>query len=392
MDSRLLQSDIQEFIDINLNSDISRLAFLKNPFPDVDYKEILNQIASKVKAKDKFPTLYKTPGILYPQKISVEQASSETAAEYKSALISGKNLIDLTGGFGIDDLYFSKRFESVVHCELNKALSQIAHHNFAVLNAGNIECKIGDGNEILSRLDRRFDWIYIDPARRSDSKGKVFMLRDCLPEVPSKIDNYFDHADNIIIKTSPLLDISAGLSELRNVCEIHILAIKNDVKELLWILKKGYSGKIAIKTANITVDGSQTFEFALDDDANEQYSEPMKFLFEPNAAIMKSGGFKNVASQLNVAKLHQHSHLYTSDQEIDFPGRRFSIVRNLPYNKETLRFLKSMKNANLSVRNFHESTDDLRKSLKVKDGGENYCFFTTDKNDRKIVLICTKIR
>ena len=390
--SKILDQDIQDFIDANLNKDISKIAFQKNPFPEVDFAVILNQIAAKSKSEHKLPTWFSTEKIIYPSKISVEQTSSEKTAFYKSEIISGESLIDLTGGFGVDDFYFSKKFKSVVHCEMNYELSDVVNHNFQQLKAENIKCFAGDSFEILKNLNRKFDWIYIDPSRRSDAKGKVFMLKDCLPNVPELLENYFKYSENILIKTAPILDISAGLMELSNVKTIHIVALENEVKELLWEISKNYSGGIEIKTANITKEKIEKANFSLEDSPNVFYSEPKKYLYEPNSAIMKSGAFDAVSLQFNLDKLHPNSHLYTSDLLIDFPGRIFEIKDNIKYGKSEIKQFLQNKKANITTRNFPESVENIRKKWKISDGGNLYCFFTTDLNSNKIVLLCTKIK
>ena len=388
----ILRSEVQQFINANIGCDISKLALKKNPFPEIDWTALLNQIAAKTKAKDKLPTWFRTENIIFPSKISVEQTSSEKTAFYKSNLISGKSLIDLTGGFGVDDFYFSKRFESVVHCEMNSELSEIVAHNFSTLKVTNIECFEGDSFDILKRLNRKFDWIYIDPSRRSESKGKVFMLQDCEPNVPKLLSSYFSFSDNVLIKTAPILDLSAGISALNHVKKIHIIAVENEVKELIWELAKDYSGPIAIRTVNMVNDEQQKFNFVFLESQSVTFSLPKKYLYEPNNAIMKSGGFEAVAAQFSISKLRQHSHLYTSDQIIDFPGRIFKIESVIPYHKvEMKQFLENRK-ANITTRNFPESVESIRKKWKIKDGGNCYCFFTTDENDNKIALICSKIK
>ena len=392
MISEVLNQAIQDFINSNLNKDISKIAFQKNPFPEVDFAVILNQITAKSKSEHKLPTWFSTKEIIYPSKISVEQTSSEKTAKYKSELISGENLIDLTGGFGVDDFYFSKKFKSVVHCEMNYELSDIVNHNFQQLKAENIKCFAGDSFEILKNLNRKFDWIYIDPSRRSDAKGKVFMLKDCLPNVPELLENYFKYSENLLIKTAPILDISAGLIELSNVKTIHIVAVDNEVKELLWEISKNYSGKIEIKTANITKEKIEKANFFLEDSPEVFYSEPKKYLYEPNSAIMKSGAFDAVGSQFNLDKLQQNSHLYTSETLIDFPGRIFEISENIKYGKSEMKQFLQHKKANITTRNFPESVENIRKKWKIADGGNLYCFFTTDLNSNKIVLLCTKIK
>jgi len=390
--SEILNKEVQEFINKNLKQDIAKLAFQKNPFPAIDFAVILNQISAKSKAENKLPTWFKTDGIIYPSKISVEQTSSEKTAAYKSEIISGETLIDLTGGFGVDDFYFSKKFKSVVHCEMNYELSDIVNHNFQQLKAANIKCFAGDSFEILKNLNRKFDWIYIDPSRRSDAKGKVFMLKDCLPNVPELLENYFNYSENILIKTAPILDISAGLIELSNVKTIHIVALENEVKELLWEIKKDYSGAIEIKTINILKDKIEELNIDLSQEYYANFSLPKKYIYEPNSSIMKSGAFDAVSSLFEIDKLHANSHLYTSDEILDFPGRTFEVEQIIPYAKSEMKSFLQNKKANITTRNFPESVENIRKKWKISDGGNLYCFFTTDLNTNKIVLLCTKIK
>ncbi len=392
MDLNILNSDIQEFIDHNIGVSIAKLALQKNPFPEVEWIAVLNQIEAKTKAKDKLPNWFKTKNIIYPSKISIEQTSSEKTARYKSTIVSGNQLIDLTGGFGVDDYYFSKSVTTVAHCEINPELSKIVAHNYVQLGIENISCYAGDSAATLESLNQKWDWIYIDPSRRNDAKGKVFMLKDCLPSVPDNLNLYFKNSDAVLIKTAPLLDISAGILELQNVKTIHIVALENDVKELLWELHKDYQGKIEIRTINILKDKTETFDFIWSDQSQKpNYDLPQSYLYEPNSAIMKSGGFDEVATFYALNKLHKHSHLYTSLNLISFPGRIFEITRCIPYSKNEMKTYLQDKKANITTRNFPDTVENIRKKWKIKDGGNLYCFFTTDENNNKIVLICTKI-
>lgn len=386
-----MHPDIQEFIIQNTGADLTKLALQKNPFPEADWIVILNQIEARSKAKEKLPTWFSAANIIYPSKISVEQTSSEKTAAYKADLILGETLVDLTGGFGVDDYYFSKKFKAVTHCEINEDLSEIVKHNFNHLEIKNCTFYAGDSIHLLEKSDQKYDWIYIDPSRRNDAKGKVFMLKDCLPNVPELLDFYFEKADSILIKTAPLLDISAGLSELKNVKNIHVIALENEVKELLFEIHKNYSGEIKLKTANILKETTETFEFVLGEISFPIYDFPQKYLYEPNSAIMKSGGFDEVSAVFQINKLHKHSHLYTSENLIDFPGRRFEIKKVIPYNKNEMKNELANQQANITTRNFPETVENIRKKWKIKNGGNLYCFFTTDVKDNKIVLICSKI-
>jgi len=394
LDTPLLRTDIQEFINTSMQGNFTKIALMKNPFPDVKWNDILNQIASKAKAKDKLPTWYAHKCIIYPSKISIEQTSSEIAAKYKASLISGVTLIDLTGGFGIDDYFFAQHFNKVVHCEINEGLSAIVNHNFHILNQRNIECYEGDSLDILKKIDQKWSWIYIDPSRRSDVKGKVFMLKDCLPNVPNLLDIYFEYSDNILIKTAPILDITSGLTELKHVKNIHIVAIDNEVKELLWEIENGFSDTTTLNAVSISKNGTTVFSVKHSDvyaDEKSEYAMPSEFLYEPNAAMMKTGAFESIGIHYGICKLHQHSHLYTSDEKISFPGRKFAIKNILHFDKTEMKKHLEGKKCNISVRNFPVTVEELRKKWKLKDGGDLYCFFTTNLNNEKIVLLCEKI-
>lgn len=392
MNLSLLNPIIQDFINANIDENITKLALQKNPFPEIEWLIILNQIKCKNKSKEKLPNWFATKNIIYPSKISIEQTSSEKTASYKSEIVSGESLIDLTGGFGIDDFYFAKKIKNVIHCEINSELSQIVKHNFAQLNVENISCHNGDSLEFLSQLNTQFNWIYIDPSRRNDAKGKVFMLKDCLPNIPENISFLLKFTNRILIKTAPLLDITAGLSELKYVKSIHIVAVENEVKELLWELQKDYLKKPFIKTVNLVKKKQDIFEFVLDEKLEiPQYGLPENYLYEPNSAIMKSGGFDAIGTYYKLKKLHKHSHLYTNNESINFPGRIFKIEDTIPYHKKEIKIFIEGKQFNITTRNFPETVESIRKKWKIKEGGNLYCFFTTDKNDNKIVLICTKI-
>ena len=392
MDLNILSTEIQDFIRRSLQANISKLALSKNPFPEIDWKEIINQIVSKNKSYNKLPTWFATHGIYYPPSISIEQTSSEITAKYKTDLLSGKSIIDVTGGFGVDCYYFSKKFEKVVHCEKNMELSEIVTYNYEKLQVKNIECVAQNSTEILSNSETNFDWIYIDPSRRSDVKGKVFLLKDCLPNVPANLDLYFSKSKNILIKTAPILDITAGINELNHIKSIHIIAIDNEVKELLWILEKKYSDAIEIVSVNIQKEKTDCNSFILGQNTPTTFALPQIFLYEPNAPLLKSGCVDNLSKNLNVSKLHPHSHLFTHLKLIDFPGRRFMIESSIPYKKEELKKHVEGKKMNITTRNFPLAVDEIRKKHKISDGGNVYAFFTTNINDEKIVLICNKIQ
>lgn len=388
--STLLTDEIQQFIDSNLDKNPTELALKKNPFSSIDYPELINQVSAKKKAKDKLPTWFETKNIIYPAKISIEQTSSEITAKYKASLINGEKLIDLTGGFGVDDYYFAQKFKEVYHCEMNEELSEIVSHNYKILNQNNITCLQDDSFAILEQLNTTFDWIYIDPSRRNDVKGKVFLLNDCLPNVPELLEDYFKFSNNILIKTAPILDITSGLNELNFVKKIHIVAIKNEIKELLWEIEKGYTNDVVISSVNIENETTNQFETSYRKEYSVSYSLPKTYLYEPNSAIMKSGNMDAISEVLKLDKLHQHSHLFTSDKIVDFQGRSFQIKEVLPFQKEFMKQFQNQK-MNCTTRNFPLSVEEIKKKFKIKDGGIIFAFFTTNLNNEKIVLICTKL-
>jgi len=388
----ILKPEIQEFIINNCKTDLTKISLAKNPFPEIEFRQIINQIAAKQKAKDKLPIWFTTENIVYPEKISIEQTSSEITAYYKASLVNGTSLIDLTGGFGIDDYYFSKNVKNVVHCEINSELSEIVKHNFKQLQVNNIKCISGDSSIILKDLDQKFDIIYIDPSRRNDVKGKVFLLKDCLPNVIELQDFYFTFSNKIIIKTAPILDIKAGLNELQNVKEVHIVAVENEVKELLWILEKEVIQSPKLLCINFEKDKTYKQEIALNNELTASFSLPKKYLYEPNASLLKSGCFDAIAALFSIEKLHQHSHLYTSDSLQNFDGRKFEIIKVIPYQKNEIKTCIANKKMNVSTRNFPLKVEEIKKKHKITDGGTIFSFFTTNMNNEKIVLLCEKIK
>ncbi|SDE75415.1 hypothetical protein SAMN05421636_107128 [Pricia antarctica] len=375
----------------NKNTDIMSVLLKKPIFEGISNQELAQQLEARKKCEKKLPVWFGTPKIYYPAKLNIEQTSSEITARYKAGIVTGKSLLDATGGFGVDSYYFSQKIERVFHCEIDKNLSQIAAHNFRVLGAENSKTIPTDGMEFLKDAETRFDWIYLDPSRRNDSKGKVFRLSDCLPNVLDDLELLFTKSDNILLKTSPLLDFSIGIAELKNVQEIHVIAVNNEVKELLWLLRKGYVSEIAVKTINLSKTGKETFQFRLHEEKNASptYSLPLSYVYVPNAAILKSGAFRMVGNRYGLYKLHVHTHLYTSDTLVDFPGRRFRLDMAFPYSKRNLKRL-GLDKANISTRNFSESVAEIRKKFKIADGGDRYLFFVTDKNEVRTVLYCTK--
>ena len=388
MNIQLTNKNIQDFIR-NYKDHLSTLAFKGSPFPAIEIQELLQQIESRRRIENKLPTWFKSEGIIYPPKLNLEQTSSEITAAYKASLVNGKTLADITGGFGVDSYFFSDKFEAVSHFETNVELSKTASNNFKVLDKNNIKCFPEDG--IKAILNTSFDIVYADPSRRHDSKGKVFFLKDCEPNIPKYISEILHNCKQLILKTSPMLDISIGLDELSYVSQIHIIAINNEVKELIWIIEQSATNTPDIKTVNFSKEGVEKFDFCWHQEANAALDFASEYLYEPNAAIFKSGAFDLISERFALNKLHRNTHLYSSEKRIDFPGRRFKIDEVIPYSKAGMRTIGMIKKANISIRNFPESVETLRKKWKITDGGNKYLFFVTNMDDKKEVLVCSKI-
>jgi len=278
LNTAILHTKVQQFITDNLKTNITKLILKGSPFSDVSIQELANQIVSKQKSEYKLASWFRTEQIYYPSKINIEQTSSEHTANYKSNLVSGASIIDITGGFGIDCFYFSKQFETVTHCEINTELSTIVAHNFKQLKINNITTFSGDALDFLRSTKEKFDCIYIDPSRRDAVKGKVFLLQDCVPNVPENIDFLFSKTNQILIKTSPILDITSAINELKFIKEVHVIAIHNEVKELLFLLEKKHSKAIEIKTVNIGKKQIKTFDFKYKEDVFKVFRATFLFV------------------------------------------------------------------------------------------------------------------
>lgn len=393
MNKNILNTGVQVFIENNLNADILSVLLSKPTFEGISQKELIQQIESKKKALSKLPTWYNAAGIYYPNKLHIEQTSSEITARYKSNLVNGNTLADLTGGFGVDAYFFCQKMTRVYHCEWDTELCKIVSHNSSKLGIDNMETHCIDGIDFLENSRLKFNWIYVDPSRRDISKNKVYKLDECTPDITKHLDLIFSRTDQLLLKTSPLLDITAGILELKQVHELHVVAVNNEVKELLWILKNSTAPKdIPIKTINLSKKGNEVFNFHWREEkqAISHFSKPLRYLYEPNAALLKAGGFKILGASLGLCKLQEHSHLYTSNTLREFPGRSFEIVKILPYSKKNLKVWNGKK-ANITTRNFHETVAQLRKQYNILDGGDVYLFFTTDSEGVRICIQCHKI-
>ena len=365
---------------------------------DIPYDRfsILNQIVGLQISKTKLPSWYNHK-IIYPPKLSLEQCSSEWTAKYKKTIVdTGISMIDLTAGFGVDCAYLSESFSKGYYNEQNTNLVQLAKYNFNVLGYNNITISNRDALELLQEMDS-VDLIYIDPARRDKLGGKIVSIEDCEPNVIGLQDDLLKKSNQILIKLSPMLDIDNAMLLLNSIASIHIVSVKNECKELLFLLDKNTKNPLEIVCVNILEEGKGIiFKFTKEEEAATVVTinkDMKKYLFETNASVLKAGAFKSIAKRFNLEKLHPNTHLYTSDHLItDFPGRVFEIDKVIPFHSQNLKEIRrEIKKGNLSTRNFPLTTEDLKKKLKMDDGGDVYVFGTTIYNEEKVILTCKKI-
>lgn len=388
--------EVQKFINDHLNDDPNELSLRYNQIASVPIREIVSQIVSKQKAKGKLPTWFDCEKIIFPAPLSIEQSSSEEAARFKSSLFSGECAVDLTGGFGVDSFFLSKSFEHVNYVEKDEQLVKIVERNFK--NLGATECSFfcSSAEKFLERSMEKFDLIYLDPSRRAGS-NKVFRLDDCTPNVLHLQDELLKRGMNILIKTSPLLDIRKTLNDLKNVNEVIVLSIKNEVKEVLYHLGlKKKNTEVNIKCVNIKTKETEHFEFTLtqetDSNPGSGLPKPSDYLYEPNSSILKAGAFKLIASRYGFNKLGPNTHLYTSEKlDGSFPGRIFNIKDIFGSITKARRGIPD-SHLNIICRNYPQSPESIKSKLKAMDGGENFLVAARGSSDEKLIYYCSRVK
>jgi len=375
----ILNKEIQNYINANLSTDLHSLLLKKSPFPDISMQEIVQQIKGKQVAQKKFPFLLKE-GIIFPPQLNVEQSSSEKTALYKSDILKGKKIIDLTSGFGIDAYYLSKNFNEITLVEQNTELLEIVEHNWNVLEkkATFINQKLED---FLNQNKDTFDVIYLDPARRDNNKNKVFLLEDLSPNILEIQEKLLSISNEVVIKLSPLIDLKYLISVVPNIFRIEIMAVKNDVKEVIIFLSNQKSEKIICKCVNLeSREPDFEYQFNEEENAVSEFSEPEKFIYIPNNTILKAGVFNLISEKFGLKKLHPNTHFYTSNEKIDnFPGRIFEM--------EVIdaKQIKKKEQFNIISKNYPLKPEEIKKKYGLKDGGEHYLIFTQSKKG-KIIL------
>lgn len=367
-----------DFIKDHINDDPAEIMLQSRKYPELPMRDIVVQIASRQKAKDKLPEWFGNYELILPPKQNLEQASSEITAKFKARFVEGDSLVDLTGGTGVDTFYLSQNMRTAVYVEPNEELCGVSKHNFEVLGA-NIEVQNSTAEDILNHNLVQSDWIFIDPSRRDDAENRVYALEDCVPNVIVLEEQLLNSAKNVLIKASPMLDIKKTLQQFSSCYKVQIVAVDNEVKELLLYLRKDNDEEADIEAWNISDKREEEqfyFKYLQEESCGFNIEEPQKYLYEPNAALMKAGAYKLIASKFGVQKLHPNTHLYTSDEFIEtFPGKKLVIKEVFSPTKKEIK--KRVKNgtANVIVRNYPMGANDIKKKFGLKDGGEEFMIF-----------------
>ena len=393
-----ISPETQLFIREHSSDDVRTLALQAKKYPDINMPTAITQIAGRPVAAEKIPSWREIEEIWYPKHLSLEQCSSEITARYKARLFQGDSLTDLTGGFGIDCSFLATGFKSATYVERQEELCEIAAHNFPILNLNHINVRNENGVAYLQTMSP-VDCIFLDPARRNEHGGKTVAISDCEPNVAELEALLLSKANRVMIKLSPMLDLSLALKELKHTQEIHILSVNNECKELLILLRQTSPAEIAIHCVNLLTKGTQEEQHLVFTREQEQrsqctYTDSLgNYLYEPNASLLKAGAFRSIAAAYPVRKLHPNSHLYTSDSFIEnFPGRIFHIVNQCSFNKKEVKEnLADLKKANVTVRNFPATVAELRKRLHLTEGGDTYLFASTLNNGQKVIIRCEKV-
>ncbi|MFK7951006.1 MAG: SAM-dependent methyltransferase [Saprospiraceae bacterium] len=393
----MLTKEEQQFIQDNLKTDTIKLVLNHHKYPNLDIKKLASQINIRKKAMSKLPSWSTNPAIFFPSTISWQQCSSEFTAIYKATILqqisNGNSIADLTGGFGVDAFYFAKQFAKVVYIEQQKELTEIVDYNNQVFEQSNIDVVNNDSLESLKSIE--VDCIYLDPARRNERQQKVITLEDSTPNIIEIQDELLAKANYIMVKTSPMLDIHKALKSLKCVEAVHVVAVENECKELLFIMNSRVEAthNIGLTCVNISRKGEkQAYETTWNNTISIEYSNPKKYLYDANKSILKGNVVDTVGNSFGFEKIAPNTHLLTSNElRDDFQGRIFEIETIIkPSKKIIAKYLENGK-ANLIIRNFPESVANLRKKWKIKDGGKVYLFAVTLLNGQKMVVLCKRL-
>lgn len=389
-----LSDEIIAFIQDHINNDPYELMLSIHKYPGLPMREIAEQIASRQKAKFKLPEWFENKQVLFPPTENLEQASSEITATFKARHLNGKHFADLTGGTGIDTFYIAQQFDSNMYVEPNEVLCELARHNFNQLGTS-IEVRNSTAEDILMQDDFKVDWIFIDPSRRDEVKNRVYALEDCVPNVIELKEKLLKSADSVLIKVSPMLDIKKTLAQFLECFKVQIVAVDNEVKELLLYLNSDFEGETVIEAWNLSLKHKEevfSFTYSEENVLGFDLGKPEKYIYEPNAALMKSGAYKLISSRFDVQKLHTNTHLYSSDSLIpEFPGKTLLVKEVFKPSKKEIRKRVKDGKINVIVRNYPMGANEIKKKFSLKDGGEEFLVFCEIEGEGFKAIWCDRV-
>lgn len=399
MISRIAAESVQRYIFDHEHEDARTLALRKKEILGLPPAVLAEQIRGRKKAKEKLPSYYRALGIVYPPGINLEQCSSEQTASFKASVVQkhlGTTLTscaDLTGGFGVDSFAFSKICKVVHAVDPNEGLLEIAKHNHTLLGTTNIIYHSKTAEDFLFQNENKFDFIFIDPSRRGSANQRVFKFADCEPNVVALFGQLRKQSDVVLVKASPLVDITQGLQELSDVQHVYVVSVNNECKEVLFLCTSDPEHEPIIHAVNLVNETTPEFSFTQTEEkkSTSAFSIPLTYLYEPNASILKAGAFKLIATRFNVRKVHMNTHLYTSAELIpDFPGRIFRIEAIVKPDAKSIKPYFSEGAAHVITRNYPLTPDNLRKKVGLKDGGQKYLigFMALDK---RLVVVADRL-
>ncbi len=384
----LLKPEIRNYLLEHLTEHPADFLLRSHPYK-IDNKTLTQQLVGLQKSQKKFPELHQHTEMLFPPKINLEQTSSATTALYKSQIISGNSMVDLTGGWGVDVLAFAKAGFRSAHIERDKELQAYSQHLFESLQL-DVKTLNQDGIKYAYEHLDHVDLIYMDPSRKTEKSSKAVRLEDYEPDVLEHLELLLHKCNYLMIKTSPMLDIKMGMELLNQVSQLHVVSVKNEVKELLWILERE-PAQTQVYCVNLETDQPTLNLDYKDVENSSKNSEPNKYLYEPNASIMKAQAFDALTMKYALDKLDINTHLFTSQNLVLFPGRVFKIIGIHPYKPKSIKKLFGKQNRGVVTRNFKNSVKELRTKFQIGEDDHQYLFFTQINGGKSVVIECEKV-
>jgi len=391
----MVNDPTHQYIISHATDDVAHLALHPSKDPQVDMPMALQQIAGRQKAKEKLSEWYENPDILYPKKVSMEQCSSSQTADYKASLVTGSSFADLSGGYGVDTIALAQKFEKGYYVEPQEELCELFQHNSKAFGINHITVINKTLEESFDQLEK-VDVMYVDPSRRDVHGRRVVALEDCVPNLLEWKERLLEKCNTLMVKLSPMIDLHQILRQLPEVSAVHVVAVEGECKEVVCLLNEKTVTEVHTVAIDLHNNNNTLFNTTLQTERSAPLSiatEMGTYLYEPNAAVMKAGIFNSISQRFNVQKLEKNTNLFTSNEmREDFPGRIFRIEAVHEFHpRKTAKELSHLESASIAVRNFPLSAEELRKTLKIKDGNAWFLFGCKVWDGRKVVVMCSKM-